>query len=320
MPDLLDDIRATAARVSDEAGWVHIDHDRLNQYADSFPSGSADISEPDPGRTRAGDDETTASFVIALDAINFGSGYFPYIRKRPGMSGYFTIATSLRDHVDTHGPVTTAMLHSLDAAECARIFGQPRDHGLADELMQRFALAWSHLATHVDERHGSSFTRLVQAAERSAARLVGDLDRIPEFHDVASYHGYDVPLYKRAQITAYDLAVAFDHEGLGEFHDLHRLTMFADNLVPHVLRVDGVLHLHPELVERIERVEDIPSGSEPEVEIRAVALHAVELMCARLRAAGHEVTSGELDSWLWTRGAGERYKSIARHRTRCVYY
>ena len=32
--------------------------------------------------------------------------------------------------------------------------------------------------------------------------------------------------------------------------------MFADNLVPHVLRVDGVLVFDPELVARIERVED----------------------------------------------------------------
>jgi hypothetical protein len=226
----------------------------------------------------------------------------------------------LRDHVDAHGPITTAMLRALDADQCARIFDQPRDGGLADELMQRFALALSNLAAHVDEHHASSFIRLVEAAHGSAARLVRDLDRIPEFQDVAMYHDYRVPLYKRAQITAYDLAVAFDHRGLGRFDDLHRLTMFADNLVPHVLRVDRVLHFHQDLVDRIERVEDIPSGSEPEVEIRAVALHAVELMCARLRAAGHDVTSGELDSWLWTRGAGERYKSVARHRTRCVYY
>ena len=39
-----------------------------------------------------------------------------------------------------------------------------------------------------------------------------------------------------------------------------------------------------ELVQRIERVEDITVGSEPEVEIRAVALHAVELL-------RHEVSS-----------------------------
>ncbi len=47
----------------------------------------------------------------------------------------------------------------------------------------------------------------------------------------------DRGFYKRAQITPSDLALA----GVAEFDDLDRLTIFADNLVPHVLRVDGVL-------------------------------------------------------------------------------
>ena len=66
--------------------------------------------------------------------------------------------------------------------------------------------------------------------------------------------------------------------------------------------------------------EDIVSGSEPEVEIRAVALHAVELMVEHLRSRGRPVISGDLDSVLWNRGAGDRYKAVPRHRTRCVYY
>ena len=51
----------------------------------------------------------------------------------------------------------------------------------------------------------------------------------------------DVPFYKRAQLTAADLSLAFDGKGLGSFEDLDQLTIFADNLVPHVLRVDKVL-------------------------------------------------------------------------------
>jgi hypothetical protein len=320
MSDVFDSIRTACERVSTEAAWVHIDFDRIASFADDVPSRLGDTADADPGRVRSGDDEATASFVIALDAINFGSGYFPYIRKRPGMSGYFTIATALRDHVDAVGAITTAALRDMDASTCARVFGQPLDGSLAEELMHRFAAALTHLADLVDERHGSSFVDLVRSADRSAARLLGELDRIDEFHDVANYHGFDVPLYKRAQITAFDLAEAFGRSGLGQFDDLARLTMFADNLVPHVLRVDGVLSFEPELLDRIARGDDIPSGSEPEVEIRAVALHAVELLVERLRATGREVTAGELDSWLWRRGGEPRYKAVPRHRTRCVYY
>ena len=47
----------------------------------------------------------------------------------------------------------------------------------------------------------------------------------------------DRGFYKRAQIAANDLHLA----GVVDFADIDRLTIFADNLVPHVLRLDGVL-------------------------------------------------------------------------------
>ena len=64
--------------------------------------------------------------------------------------------------------------------------------------------------------------------------------------------------------------------------------MFADNLVPHVLRLDGVLWFDPELVARIERGELIEHGSPEEVEIRACAVHAVELIVAAVGSSPPE--------------------------------
>jgi hypothetical protein len=130
----------------------------------------------------------------------------------------------------------------------------------------------------------------------------------------------DVPLFKRAQILATDLAIAFAEQGPGEFHDLDRLTIFADNLVPHVLRADGVLEYDPELLQRIERGELIPAGSAEEVEMRAVTIHAVERLVAELQASGIPASARLLDYALWNRGAGEVYKALPRHRTRTVYY
>jgi hypothetical protein len=93
--------------------------------------------------------------------------------------------------------------------------------------------------------------------------------------------------------------------------------MFADNLVPHVLRLDGLLSFDPGLVERIERGEPIEHGSPEEIEIRACAVHAVELMIAA-RADG--VTAAELDQLLWHRGQEPAYKAQPRHRSRCTAY
>ncbi|HEV8299122.1 MAG TPA: queuosine salvage family protein [Acidimicrobiales bacterium] len=320
MRDILEDVRDACRTVSEGATHVRIEAPRLRGYAATFPIAEVTSPADDPGRQPLGDDEATASFVIALDAINFGSGYFPYIRKRPGMSGYFTIAASLREYVQRNGPLTSARLRTLTGSDCATIFGQQHQGELADELMAHFATALNDLGSLLDADHYGSFGALVRSAGGSAARLVGILDQMPFFHDVATWRDLRVPLYKRAQITAFDLAQAFGGHGLGRFDDLDRLTMFADNLVPHVLRVDGVLVFDDDLCARIAREDDIPAGSEPEIEIRAVALHAVELLGDHLRAAGHEVTSAQLDSALWTRGGRPEYKAVPRHRTRTVYY
>jgi len=57
-----------------------------------------------------------------------------------------------------------------------------------------------------------------------------------------------------------------------------------------------------------------------EVEIRACAVHAVELIKEEMAAAGQEITSPALDNFLWNRGQQPDYKATPRHRTRCVYY
>ena len=120
----------------------------------------------------------------------------------------------------------------------------------------------------------------------------------------------DRGFYKRVQLAASDLALA----GVADFTDLDRLTIFADNLVPHVLRTDGVLRYTPALAAHIDAERPLPPG-EAEREIRACAVHACELIAAR---AG--VPSRELDYALWNRGQEPRYKARPRHRTRTVYY
>jgi hypothetical protein len=315
--DVLSRIRAACAQVTAQATSVHIGHDQIDACARTLLDEHAPALA-DPGRERMGDDESTAAFVISLDAINFGSGYFPFLRKREGLSGYHTVAAALRDHVARRGPITASWLRDVDVAICNEIFEQPPDER-PQELMALFARALRDLGEFLAD-YDDSFVAFVRSVDASAARMVDALDRMPYFHDVSHHRGLEVPLYKRAQITAFDLAQAFRDHPLGHFDDLDRLTMFADNLVPHVLRVDGVLIFERSLVERIERVDDITAGSQPEVEIRAVALHAVELLQHAVTRLGGAMTSGEIDSVLWNRGAGARYKAIPRHRARSVFY
>ncbi|MEZ5167115.1 MAG: queuosine salvage family protein [Acidimicrobiales bacterium] len=195
------------------------------------------------------------------------------------------------------------------------------DGGPAHELMALFTQAWHDLAAFVDATGNGSFVSTIEQAGGSAARLVDMLAGMPFFRDVHAHpEAGEVALYKRAQIVVQDLHVAFGGSGPGQFVDREQLTMFADNLVPHVLRVEGVLDFDADLLARIEAVDDIAIGSPAEVEIRACGLHAVELLAEALAAGGRPTTAADLDNVLWNLGAADRYKAIPRHRTRCVYY
>jgi hypothetical protein len=186
--------------------------------------------------------------------------------------------------------------------------------------MRFFARALNDLGRYVQEDFGGSFSGLIEAADASAESLIQLLIRMPYFCDVELYDAVKVPFYKRAQLTAADLSLAFEGQGLGCFDDLQNLTIFADNLVPHVLRVDNIL-IYPEaLISHIDAGKLISAGSAEEIEIRACALHAVERLKAALNASGHVITSMELDFLLWNRGQQPAYKSIPRHRSRTVFY
>lgn len=297
---LLDDVRANAATIAESAQFVRICHERLAPYAASLPVAEARTPELDPATHYLGDPDLTLAYVITLDAINFGSGYFPHVRKRAGLSGYFTVAASLKDA----WPLRVEDLQQLSGADCTRLFGQANTDADVQELMGLFARALNDLGNLVATQYGGSFRTLVAAANGSAERLATLLSDMPFYQDVG--------FYKRAQLTSADLAAA----RVSEFSDLDRLTVFADNLVPHVLRMDGVLEYQPELLERINREELIAPNSREEREIRGCALHAVELLREHL----DQVTSMQLDYVLWNRGQQPAYKAQPRHRARTVFY
>jgi hypothetical protein len=69
-------------------------------------------------------------------------------------------------------------------------------------------------------------------------------------------------------------------------------------------------------VQRIDAGTLIEHDSPEEVEIRACALHAVELL---VQAHGN-TTATAVDNALWNRGAGARYKAQPRHRARTTAY
>lgn len=91
-------------------------------------------------------------------------------------------------------------------------------------------------------------------------------------------------IYKRAQIFVADLWGAFKGKSFGAFKDIQSITMFADYIVPAILRHLGIISYSPSLASKIDSFNELPPGTEEEVEIRACTITAVEKLGELLSA------------------------------------
>ncbi len=236
-----------------------------------------------------GSREDVARYVLILDSVNFGSGWFEELgTATDALTGRLTAHTRERG-----APWSGAELRSLDTETVAGVFGLDPDH----QLTRLYAAALNHLGLFLGE--APALRVLEPTAEGMAERLTA----MPFFNDAG--------FFKRAQIAAHDLHLA----GVADFPDIGRLTVFADNLVPHVLRLDGVLVYSDELAALVDGGTELPAGGVHERELRACAVHACEGFSRRLGVA-----AAVLDNWLWNRGLQPPYSERPPHLTRTVYY
>src|SRR3954463_11614251 len=116
---LCDRVRENAAAIAAEARHVRIDLDRVGQIEPGPPPAL------DPERHfLEGSPEDVAAYLLTLDAINFGSGWFPTLRKRPGCSGYYTVSWALADLWRARGGWSGDELLRLEREEVADVLGQ----------------------------------------------------------------------------------------------------------------------------------------------------------------------------------------------------
>jgi hypothetical protein len=173
------------------------------------------------------------------------------------------------------------------------------------------------------ERYDGRFHNLIAAASPALydsgngmlELLVRDF---PRFDDVADYNGRTVRFYKLAQLAFWFLQVSLPG-GLG-VSDLHRLTAFADYIVPVGLRVLGIFRYSDALEQAIADGGLIDAGSPWEVELRAHTIYATALLTDEvnaLRPPELQVIVPQIDARFWLPFHKTHHP---HHLTRTIYY
>lgn len=300
-------VRENAAHIMQSAKYVRIVTDKIPSYTvwilEKYPI--ITVLDGNPHFVSEAAPQKTAAYVVALDSINFGSGYFG-IAKSVGVDlEYDVIAKGLKKYFKEDRLNTPAKWQHVASADFHEMLNVPVGAHLSlDRLMTQFAEHLKMTGDVIVSSYNGDVMKLIESAGNSVLKLAETVAAWPHFHDA--------PFFKRAQIFAADINLALQKN----YPDMDALTIFADNMVPHVLRCDGILEYAPDLAKRIDGGEMIAAGSVEEMELRAAAIHAVELMMASVSG----VTSVNLDHILWHRGYEPDIYARPSHKTLSVWY
>lgn len=318
--NIFDAVRWSYETVGSMARHVKIREDKITEYAASLPTSAPENVFDSEHHFETDDPETLAAYVLILDSINFGSGYEQMLVRQGWTlideSLYFTLSTRLKQYFEYIGMMTATQLSQMQVGDCCELLGLNPLMKVHKEFASQCALSMRELGHVIMENYEGSYLKFVVSANGSVEALVRQMVDMHHFRDIHDYNGLMVPFYKRAQITAADLQLAFARIGVSLFKNMEQLTMFPDNAVPHVLRIDGILEYTDDLAAKIDNGEIIESGSEEEIELRACAGQVVELLAREMGLRAMDV-----DHILWHRSVEDRrYTETLPHKTLSRFY
>lgn len=316
---VFDEVREGFARVAALSTHVKIREDRIADYAEKLPDELPENTLDDKHHFK-GTLADTVAYSLIVDSINFGSGYKPRMAeeglKLVDGSIYFTITSRLKNYFETNGVPSAESLTKTNTEDIAAILGLNLQGSYSHEFADLCARSFRDLGQAVLDKAEGDYLRYVTDAAPSAANMVRRLAETDAFRDTHKYKGHQIPFYKRAQHNVTVLSLVFNSFGKQLFDDMDQVTMFADNAVPRILHADGILEYSDELIEKIKNGDFIPAGSEEEIELRACAGQAVELIA---RAKG--MKAADIDIILWHNSVeNPRYMTCPSHRTLSWFY
>ena len=262
------------------------------------------------------------NFITIMDSISFcywrePKWEIPY--EDNYYDGTWGLIVALGKALKTGYPITDfKYISQMSKDDFDKIFKGNTDIPLDNERY----LILKELGTVIVNKFGSDFNNLVLMAKNDIFTMLHlILKFIPSFNDVSIFMNKKVFFFKRAQLLISDI-----HQVLGviedkyKFHNISKLTAFADYKLPLVLNSHGIIEYSENLKKTILSKTPIKKDSNEEIEIRANTIWAVEEIKNNYRKNGFSCTSFQINDLLWIASQNKAIYKKPYHRTLTTSY
>ena len=275
------------------------------------------------------------NWIFFVDTVNFS--FWPEegdvkfgVKDHNGklQTGYWSLCAAVNRALRVGIPVTDAEFMASATKEQVETIFRSDTEGKIPLLDERLK-AINDAGKVLTERFFGSFSFCVARAEKDVQKLLDLIvDNFESYRDMTQYKDKTVSFLKRAQILVSDIWTCLDGKGLGEFHNIQNITMFADYRVPQSLVAFNVLQYSDELKNKLKTHTPIAPGDEIESEIRGMSIYAcdqvLEQVEERALEAGRQIEVNAIlvdyFLWEWARDNRPLVDELPFHRCRTIYY
>lgn len=280
--------------------------------------------------------EAETNFYCVIGLINFGSGYRLELMAANGRGASDSIVHGTKAlHQLAKGCITAEFLSSLSVDVVSKLYLMDSTPLLP--LATKIHAVLTAAGVALQTRGHASFFSFVYATlthasthckgKEANAFVTALIETFPALQDRSVHQGKEVWILKKPQLLAIDLYRHLNTQlpQLFAWGDRSQLTVFADNVLPVLLRHFGVLRFEPSLAEIIDTKQVLPPD-EREVEIRALSVHACNVLLEKLnehliRHSRKAVDATQLDFYLWFTGRAASAGWPERHYTKdTIFY
>ena len=309
------DVHTHPTKIKEVAGWMAYEELPMPEYEIPFGIGQ-------------GTADDVIDFILTADCVDTAfTDFSTHVKFQVDYAGKHwsdsdALFACMKRALDQGIPILDGkFLATLTRPKLEEIFAGNIEMPMLDEKLQ----VWQQVGAVLAEKYNGRFHNFVKSClPRLYDNGTGLIDRLvkefPRFNDVSPYDGATVKIYKLPQLGIWLTYSALRKSGQFPIEDIHKMTAFADYIVPVALRLLGITSYSAELERAINTYQMIPPDSPREVEIRAHCIYATALLTEEINNLRHkdqQIIIPQIDARFWT-----HYHTTfwPHHLTRTIMY